>query len=63
MAIKYLDEQSDTSSKPTIVYLDTESATTKPTIQQIEREAAQGLAAERKAAEKPAFIAKPPRSS
>jgi hypothetical protein len=58
MAIKYLDEQADTPSKPTIVYLDTADATTKPTFQQIERQAAQGLEAERKAAEKPAIITK-----
>lgn len=63
MAIKYLDEQADTPSKPTIVYLDTADATTKPTIQQIEREAARGLAAEREAAEKPAIITKAPMPS
>ena len=63
MAIKYLDEQADTPSKPTIVYLDTADATTKPTFQQIEREAAQGLEAERKAAEKPAIITKAPMPS
>ena len=58
MAIKYLDEQSDTPSKPSIVYLDTESATSKPTPQQIEAMGAAGLEAERKVAEKPAIITK-----
>ena len=56
MAIKFLDEGEQSSS--TIKFTDT-APTTKPTIQQIEREAAQGLAAERKAAEKPAIITKP----
>jgi len=59
MAIKYLDEQAETPSKPTIVYLDTADATTKPTIQQIERQAAQGLEDERKAAEKPVILTRP----
>jgi len=64
MAIKYLDEQSDSPNKPTIVYLDTESTTATPTPQQRKASVVQPpTEAELKAAEKPAIITKAPMPS